>query len=48
MLEKAASLFIEAKHFNYVDELISQIKSPNLLKQYAKAKESEGAYNEAE
>ncbi|EAR82687.2 WD40 repeat protein (macronuclear) [Tetrahymena thermophila SB210] len=48
MLEKAASLYIESKDFKKAAPLISMIKSPNLLKQYAKAKESEGAYNEAE
>lgn len=48
MLEKAASLYIESKQFKLAAPLISLIRSPNLLKQYAKAKESEGAYSEAE
>lgn len=48
MLEKAASLYIKILDFKRAAPLISMIKSPNLLKQYAKAKESEGAYVEAE
>jgi len=42
MLEKAASLYIKSLQFKLAAPLISMIKSPNLLKQYAKAKESEG------
>ncbi|EGR31945.1 WD repeat protein [Ichthyophthirius multifiliis] len=48
LLEKAASLYIQSKQFKLATPLMSQIKSPVLLKQYAKSKESEGAYNEAE
>jgi WD repeat-containing protein 19 len=48
MLEKAASLYIQLKMFKQAAPLMSKIKSPVILRLYAKSKESEGAYKEAE
>ena len=48
MLEKAASLYIQLKMFKQAAPLMNKIKSPVLLRLYAKSKESEGAYKEAE
>jgi len=48
MLEKAASLYIQLKSFKQAGALMSKINSRKILTQYAKSKESEGAYKEAE
>lgn len=48
MNEKAASLYIQLKMFDFATPLINNIKSPKLLSQLAKSKEIEGNYIEAE
>lgn len=46
--EKAASIYIALKMIKPAMELVEMIKSPKLLIQMAKVRESEGAYKEAE
>ena len=48
LYEKAATIFIRIKHFNKAEELMDKIKSPKLLSQLAKMKESEGLFADAE
>ena len=45
--DKAASAFIKLKNWNKVGQLLPKISSPKINIQYAKAKESEGKYEEA-
>ena len=45
--DKAASAFIKLKNWHKVGQLLPQISSPKINIQYAKAKESEGKYEEA-
>ncbi|GBP76948.1 WD repeat-containing protein 19 [Eumeta japonica] len=45
--EKAASLYIKLKSWLKVETLLPKLNSPSIHIQYAKAKESEGRYNEA-
>ncbi|XP_015117789.1 WD repeat-containing protein 19 [Diachasma alloeum] len=45
--DKAASAYIKLKNWIKVGQLLSQISSPKINIQYAKAKESEGRYEEA-
>uniref|UniRef100_A0A0G4H4Q0 Uncharacterized protein n=1 Tax=Chromera velia CCMP2878 TaxID=1169474 RepID=A0A0G4H4Q0_9ALVE len=46
-LEKAAALYIQDMNFEAAAPLMSKLKSPKLLLQFAKAKESRGQYMEA-
>ena len=46
--EKAASLYLQQKMFKQAAPFMQKIKSPKLLIQYGKAKESEGSFKEAE
>jgi WD repeat-containing protein 19 len=48
LFEKAASIYISLKMFTNAAPLMSKIKSPKLLILWAKTKESEGNYQEAE
>mmetsp|Transcript_11592 Transcript_11592/g.10109 ORF Transcript_11592/g.10109 Transcript_11592/m.10109 type:complete len:368 (-) Transcript_11592:489-1592(-) len=48
LAEKAASIYIQLKLFSQAMPLISKIKSPKLLVQLAKAKETEANFKEAE
>ncbi|ELT93993.1 hypothetical protein CAPTEDRAFT_173399 [Capitella teleta] len=45
--DKAAGVYIRAKNWNKVGELLPQVSSPKIHGQYARAKESEGRYKEA-
>lgn len=45
--DKAASAYIKLKNWIKVGQLLPQISSPKINIQYAKAKESEGKYEEA-
>ncbi|CAD8104509.1 unnamed protein product [Paramecium primaurelia] len=47
-IEKAATIYITQKMFKQAAPLMNKVKSPKLLILYAKAKESEGAFKEAE
>ncbi|CAK84014.1 unnamed protein product (macronuclear) [Paramecium tetraurelia] len=47
-IEKAATIYITQKMFKQAAPLMNKVKSPKLLILYAKAKESEGAFQEAE
>jgi WD repeat-containing protein 19 len=42
MLEKAAGIYIAAKNFTAAAPLMAQVSSPQLQRQYARAKEAEG------
>jgi len=48
MFEKAATIFIQMKHFKSAESLIDKIKSPKLLQQLARMKEAEKLYKDAE
>jgi WD repeat-containing protein 19 len=48
MYEKAATIYIQLKHFKAAEQLIDKIKSPKLLSLLAKMKESEKLYKDAE
>lgn len=48
MYEKAAEIYIFTKNYRAVDPLLSQLKNPKLFISYAKAKEGERKYKEAE
>ena len=48
LYEKAAIIFIRLKLFKSAEDLMDKIKSPKLLSQLAKMKESEGLYPDAE
>jgi len=44
MFEKAATIFIQMKHFKSAEALIDKIKSPKLLQLLARMKEAEKLY----
>jgi len=46
--EKAATLYLNLKMFKQAAPLMKRIKSSTILVKYGKAKESEGAFKEAE
>ena len=46
-LDKAAAIYIKIKNWGAVSPLMAKISSPKLHSEYAKAKEAEGAYQEA-
>eukprot|EP00818_Percolomonas_sp_WS_P009034 CAMPEP_0117447486 /NCGR_PEP_ID=MMETSP0759-20121206/6902_1 /TAXON_ID=63605 /ORGANISM="Percolomonas cosmopolitus, Strain WS" /LENGTH=1376 /DNA_ID=CAMNT_0005239827 /DNA_START=113 /DNA_END=4243 /DNA_ORIENTATION=+ len=48
MYEKAAEIYIYTKNYRAVEPLLSQLKNPKLFISFAKAKESERKYQEAE
>ena len=48
MYEKAATIYIQLKHFKAAEQLIDKIKSPKLLSLLAKMKERQKLYKEAE
>lgn len=48
MYEKAAEIYIYTKNYRAVEPLLSQLKNPKLFISYAKAKENESKYKEAE
>jgi len=48
MFEKAATIFIQMKHFKSAEALIDKIKSPKLLQLLARMKEAEKLYKDAE
>ena len=48
LYEKAAIIFIRLKLFKSAEDLMDKIKSPKLLSQLAKMKETEGLYQDAE
>ena len=48
LYEKAATIFIKMKMFSSAEGLMDKIKSPKLLSQLAKMKETEGLYSDAE
>lgn len=45
--EKAAAVYIKTKNWAKVGELLTQVTSPKLHAQYAKAKEADGKYKDA-
>lgn len=45
--DKAASVYIRAKNWNKVGDLLSHVTSPKIHIQYAKAKEADGRFKEA-
>lgn len=45
--DKAASIYIRAKNWPKVGELLGSVRSPQLHAQYAKAREGEGSFKEA-
>eukprot|EP00817_Percolomonadidae_sp_ATCC50343_P006499 CAMPEP_0117428804 /NCGR_PEP_ID=MMETSP0758-20121206/8434_1 /TAXON_ID=63605 /ORGANISM="Percolomonas cosmopolitus, Strain AE-1 (ATCC 50343)" /LENGTH=1219 /DNA_ID=CAMNT_0005215371 /DNA_START=468 /DNA_END=4125 /DNA_ORIENTATION=- len=48
MYEKGATLYIKVKKFNAVEAILNKLENPQLFIAYAKAKESERKYIEAE
>ncbi|ORX55502.1 hypothetical protein BCR36DRAFT_581508 [Piromyces finnis] len=46
--EKAALIFLKAKKYSNVSSILSHITSPKIFLQYAKIKEAEGEFKEAE
>ena len=48
LYEKAATIYIKMKMFSSAEGLMDKIKSPKLLSQLAKMKETEGLYSDAE
>jgi WD repeat-containing protein 19 len=44
MLEKAAAIYVAAKNFAAAAPLMAQISSPQLQRQYARAKEAEARW----
>lgn len=45
--DRAASAYIKLRNWQKVGQLLPQVSSPKINVQYAKAKESEGKYEEA-
>ena len=45
--DKAASVYIRAKNWSKVGELLPKVTSPKIRIQYARAKEAEGKFKEA-